>query len=170
MSRCILMAPGPSMSVELANLYLRAFPGFVFGAINNCFELAPWADFLAANDLNWWKRHPEAYGFAGTKFSTNQLKGVRRIKTGGINTASNSGVMALEAARLEGIREIFLFGFDMTGTHYFGPYTNGCKNTNDERRALHLLQYEKWAAAHPKTRVINCTHGSELRVFPMGTL
>lgn len=170
MKRCILMAPGPSMSPESANLYLRGFKGFLFGVVNNCFELAPWADFLAANDLNWWRRHPNAYEFAGEKYSTNHLKGVRRLRSPCVLTSSNSGIVGLEAAKSQGAKEIYLFGFDMRGTHYFGPYTNGCKNTTEERRELHQVQYERWAKENPNIRVINCTEGSELRAFPKGPL
>lgn len=52
----ILLAPGPSMSQALAD----SVRGHRVVAINNVYELAPWADCLAANDLSWWRKHPEA--------------------------------------------------------------------------------------------------------------
>lgn len=163
MTECVLLAPGPSMSQKLAN-FLRF--GYV-GVVGTCYQLAPWAHFLVANDPQWWKAYDAIEKFEGRKFSTNQISGVERIKNGPVCSASNSGVLGLEVAKQLGFKTIYLYGFDMHGSHYFGNYENGLKNTKPNRREVHKLQYEKWFRANNgKIEVYNCTPGSMLNTFP----
>lgn len=157
----VLLAPGPSMSQELAD----SFRGQCVGVVGNCFELAPWADFMAAQDRKWWDAHPQAKEFVGRKFSANEIPGVERVK--GALPNWNSGVLALYAAvHVMGATRIRLHGFDMHGSHYFGPYTNGLGNTKPERRLVHHNQYRAWAMKHAHIEVLNCTPGSALDCFP----
>lgn len=160
----VLLAPGETMSASLAES-LRG--GFV-GAVSNSFELAPWADFLAAQDRNWWQKHPAAKEFKGRKFTGNRIPGVERVTNSATNW--NSGVLALQAAVQLGATRIFLYGFDMHGTHFFGPYTNGLGNTKEARRKVHLRQYQLWAQRNRRIEVINCTPGSALKCFPFQEL
>ena len=163
----ILLAPGPSMSQALAD----SVRGHRVIAINNCFELAPWADALAANDLSWWRKHPEAKQFAGAKYSANRIgDGVEQVRSPLVTSCSNSGVLALEVAKRQGATRILLLGFDMHGTHYFGKYTNGCTNTQPRRRLVHQQQFSRWARANKGIEVLNCTEGSALKGFPMARL
>jgi hypothetical protein len=155
----VLLAPGPSMSAEVA----ARVRGEHVGVVGNCFELAPWAAFLAANDVAWWRAYPQAKQFAGRKFSCSAIPGLEQ-HIGSTNW--NSGVLALDVAVALGATEIDLYGFDMHGTHYFGPYENGLSNTKPERRQVHMGQYERWARANPGVGVTNCTPGSALKCFP----
>lgn len=155
----VLLAPGPSMSQELA----ASFLGRRVGVVGNCWELAPWAEFLVANDRAWWQAYPAALGFEGRKFSANRIHGVERVE--GMEPAHNSGVLALEVAVRLGARRIELHGFDMRGSHYFGDYDNGLTNTSTPRRARQLAQFAAWAARHPNVHVINRTPGSALACF-----
>lgn len=166
--KAILLAPGPSMSPELANFWIRPQQSkdVLIGVVNNCFELAPWADFLVANDMGWWDRHPDAAKFEGRRFTTNMVLYTERLEGHGMNTALNSGVVALEAAKRLGCDEIELHGFDMQGTHYFGKYTNGCGNTPDDMRERHQKQYEQWRQQNPSVVVTNKTCDSRLRAYP----
>ena len=61
----------------------------------------------------------------------------------------NSGVLSLECAKRQGAKRILLLGFDMRGSHFFGPYTNGLSNTTEAKRRNHLKQYEAWGKANP---------------------
>src|SRR5688572_4144961 len=117
----VLLAPGPSMSQSLAD----SFKGQHVGVVNNCYELAPWADFLAANDVKWWVKNPEAKMFHGKRYTANRVDKVERVQGGMVSPNLNSGVLALECAKRAGATTIYLYGFDMHGTHYFGSYTNG---------------------------------------------
>lgn len=162
----ILLAPGPSMSPALA----ESVRGHRVGVINNCYELAPWAEFLVANDAQWWRKHPAAHNFKGRKFSTNKINGVELYAKKPLHTGSNSGLLAVDVAKSLGATRVFLLGFDMRGSHYFGQYVNGCANTPDARRAVHHVQFGNWAATNKDIEVINCTPGSALTAFPRGEL
>lgn len=162
MVEIVLLAPGPSMSQVLAD----SLRGEIVGAVSNCFELAPWAEFLVAQDRQWWQKYPEALAFRGRKFTGNRLvPGVERVERSFSNW--NSGVLALQACVWLGAKRVRLYGFDMQGTHYFGPYLNGLGNTTAARRAVHLKQYTDWARRNSTIEVINCTQGSALKCFPM---
>ena len=158
----ILLAPGPSMSQALAD----SVRDHRVVAINNVYELAPWADALAANDLSWWRKHPEAKQFAGAKYSANRIgDGVEQVRSPLVTSCSNSGVLALEVAKRQGATRILLLGFDMHGTHYFGKYTNGCTNTTEARRKIHHHQFARWGRANRNIEIVNCTSGSVLTCF-----
>lgn len=158
-----ILLTGPSMSQAVADSVRR----LRVIAVNNAFELAPDAEALAANDMAWWRHNPQAKDFAGRKFSTNVISGVERVLSPTVQTDSCSGVLGLEVAKDLGATTILLFGADFHGTHYFGEYTNGLRNTHEARRAIHAKQFAAWGKAHPRIEVFNCTPGSELRAFPM---
>jgi len=154
-----LLGPGPSASASLA----ERLRGRRVGVVSNAFELAPWAEFLAASDRQWWDKYPEARQFAGTRYSSHRIGGV--IQLPGAPTNWNSGVLGLAVAASLGATLVRLHGFDMHGSHFFGPYTNGLRNTVPARRQIHQLQFAQWARQNPHVRVVNCTPGSALRCF-----
>ncbi len=160
-----IVAPGPSLTRELT----ESLRGRQVAAVCNAYELAPWAAILVANDRGWWTKHPAAYQFAGRKFSANRIPDVEQVKST-FGTASNSGALALDVVRDLGATRVLLVGFDFHGTHFFGPYTNGLRNTPDRQRQVHQSQFQQWAAKNRKVEVINCTPGSMLEAFPRGRL
>lgn len=140
-------------------------------AVNGAYEFAPWATGLCANDSAWWRAHPAAIEFAGRKFCTSRVQGVERILPDrSVSTSSCSGVLALEVAKRLGATRIILLGADFHGTHYCGPYPEPLRNTTEERRMQHAVQFSRWAKANPKITVVNCTAGSRLKAFPMGRM
>ena len=164
-----VLCTGPSMSQAVVD----SVRGMRVIAVNNAYEMAPWAEALAANDMAWWKHNPKARVFAGRKFTTNVLPGVERVISSGVLTESCSGVLGLEVAKIIGAMPgdpIYLFGVDFHGSHYFGEYTNGLKNTTDQRRKVHARQFEAWGKANKGIEVFNCTEGSALKCFPMARL
>lgn len=167
MTTWALLAPGPSASAEDAERVRAA--GIPLGVIGNAFQLAPWADFLAATDSAWWRKHPEALSLPCDRYTMHEVRGVERVKVSGY-VSVNSGVLGLEVARSKGASQILLLGFDMHGTHFFGKYTNGLSNTTDQRRRMHLAQYARWAARNRHIEVFNCTPGSALKCFPEAKL
>lgn len=166
MSTWYALAPGPSMSAALA----ERVRGNNVAVVGNTYTLAPWADLLVANDQNWWRKHPEAHGFAGRKFSANQIKGVEQAKPNTFGNRSNSGVLALDVLRNLGATRIVMLGFDMHGSHFFGPYRNGCTNTSEARRKVHLQQFKLWRMRNTKLEVVNATENSALTCFPTARL
>jgi hypothetical protein len=141
------------------------------GVVTSAYPLAPWADFLAATDAGWWRNYPGAIRFAGAKYSAAKIcDEVEQIKTPHVGLSSSSGVLALEVAKQRGATRILLLGFDHKGTHYFGPYKNGLRNTPDRRRKEHAEQFAQWGRVNKDIEVINCTPGSALSCFPMARL
>lgn len=151
------------MSQEVADRVHGGGYGLVV-AVSDTFRLAPWADALAAQDAAWWRKHPDAFQFAGRKFSANRIAGVEQLPQ--VNTNRSSGVLALEAAVLMGATDIDLFGFDMHGSHYFGPHPEGLNNTTEARFEVFQNQFAIWRDSNENIRVVNCTPNSKLRAFP----
>jgi hypothetical protein len=162
----VLLAPGPSMSKELAER-VRAQQ---VGVVTSAYPLAPWATFLAATDHEWWRKNPQAKQFTGHRYTPWNIPGTEQVRSAIVSGRSNSGVLALECAVRLGATRILMLGFDHSGTHYFGPYTNGLSNTTPARRNDHAAQYALWQRAHPQISVKNCTTGSALNVFPLADL
>ena len=160
MTTWALLAPGPSASAADAERVRDA--GIPLGAVGNAFELAPWATFIAATDAAWWRRYPAARSTGAEVFTILPMTGVERVPI----TPVNSGVLALECAKRKGATRILLLGFDMRGTHFFGDYRNGLRNTKPHQRAQHLKQYAAWGKANRGIEVLNCTAGSALACFP----
>lgn len=168
MSLWALLAPGPSATAEQAAKVHAA--GIPLGAIGNAFELAPFAAFIASSDAAWWRRYPDAQARECRKFGMHEGPGFERVKDFGLGIV-NSGVLGLQCvAREFGASKVLLLGFDMHGTHFFGAYTNGLRNTAPHQRQSHLQQYARWALRNPKVEVINCTPGSALTAFPRSSL
>lgn len=158
-----LLAPGPSLTHEV----VAKVRHLMVGAVTSAFPLAPWADFLAANDASFWRLFKGARDFAGRKFSANHIAGVERVQSPVVGSSTSSGVLALEVARTRYQGEtILLLGFDNHGTHFFGPYSGGLSNTPPSRREAHAKQFEQWSRAHKGVTVWNCTPDSALTCFP----
>jgi hypothetical protein len=156
------------MSAEVANS-VRGFD-LVVAVSNVGIDLAPWAHALVAQDRAWWRAYPEALQFAGRKFSTNKIEGVERI-TSHVTSQSNSGVLALEVARVirdKQIKEFELHGFDMHGSHYFGKHPEPLRNTSPERYRTFHGQFRAMRDILVKAgiKVVNKTPGSSLTCFP----
>lgn len=168
MSTWALLAPGPSITEELANS-VRHLPT---GAVGNAFQFAPWASFIAASDGGWWRKHPEARESDCKRFCMGEAYDTTLVRLSWSGNHVNSGVLALECAKREGATRILLAaGFDMHGTHFFGPYTNGLRNTLPHQRRVHLDEYRKWHSLNRKeVQVINCTPGSAIDCFPRADL
>lgn len=167
MRTAALLATGESMSHAVVD---SVRDRCLVVAINDTFQLAPWADALVAQDVEWWKQHPEAHEFAARKFSTNRIEGVQQIESPFIRKSSSSGLLAMEVALRMGANRLLLLGFDMRGSHYFGPHQNGLRNTSPGRFEIFKTKMQEWAKAHPRVEIVNCTPGSALAAFRMSTI
>jgi hypothetical protein len=165
MSTFAVLATGPSMSQELAD-YVRGKCKVV--VVSDAIRLAPWADALVSNDRNWWETHKAAAKFAGPKFASVSLPGgVQALPRDGLfGNGLNSGLQGMRVAKLLGATKILLCGFDMGGSHFFGPHPHPLKNTTAKRFVKHIEQFNKWRGCP----VINCTPRSALKQFPMSTI
>jgi hypothetical protein len=155
-----VLATGPSMSETVArSVMLRCN----VVAVSDAYRLAPWADALASQDVAWWRANPDALEFTGRKFcGASEIKGVERVP--GISSGSNSGLLALHVAVKLGATRILMLGFDMQGSHYFGPHQKPLKNTTADR---YRVFKEQFARFQPRgVKILNCTPGSALAAYP----
>lgn len=170
---CVI-APGPSLTDEDVEYVRRArAQGRLSGVVavsNVGLDKAPWADVLVSYDPAWWRAYPEAFDFKGEKFCSQKLQDAEYWRSPYFN-GCNSGLMGMYKAEEKGAEQIILLGFDMHGTHYFGPHTrkNGSaplKNSDDKVFRRHFAQFARWRGCP----VINCTPGSALKQFPLADL
>lgn len=169
MASWVILATGPSMSADLADS-LRGRNAIV---VSNAYQLAPWASALVSQDKAWWTEHPDAFKFAGRKFSCNDIDGVEKFKplemTGNpFTTGTNSGLLACCVAQWLGATQIELYGFDLRGSHFFGEHKPPLKNADEARFAIMREQFARWNCS--KIEVINMTPGSALTCFKRGVL
>lgn len=147
-----ILAPGPSLPAHLPQVLATPYDMVI--AVNNVYQIAPWADILVAQDVQWWCQYSDARQLPIPKYSTNKIKGVLRIQSDAVCTSSNSGLCALEVARLQGATEIHLYGFTMDGTHYFGKHPEPLRNTPQQRLVQFKMQFRKWFRENATIRVV----------------
>jgi hypothetical protein len=152
--------------------------------LNTTWQLAPWADVLYAADHSWWMKYPEARTFAGLKVTCGGALGkdVLALKDTGrdgfdadpgcVRTGGNGGYQAIQIAVHGGAKRILLCGFDMRHVrgkaHWHGAHPAPLRNAGE-------AIYKRWLAVFPTLKrpledlgveVINCTPGSDLKVWP----
>lgn len=167
MTTFAVLATGPSMTAEIA-ASVQGRCGVV--AVSDSFRLAPWADALVSTDGKWWQHHPDAANFAGEKFTgapdfVTLDASIQRLSFG---TNINSGLLAMHAAVKLGATRLLLLGFDMHGSHYFGPHPAPLKNTSADRFEAFQEQFKRFKPRG--VEIVNCTVGSKLRAYRIGDL
>lgn len=160
-----VLATGQSMSQSIAD-FVRGRCRVV--AVSDAYKLAPWADALASVDAAWWRHNQEAFEFKGRKFTYAPGQGFSQLeRIPGITSGMNSGLFAVKVAVHMGANRVLLYGFDMRGTHYFGPHKK-LRNTKPERFETFKRQFAAYNP--PGVEIINCTPGSALKCYPTADL
>ncbi len=176
-----VLATGPSMSQEVAD-QVRGLPCI---AVSDAVRLAPWASILYSADRRWWQANPDAQEFGGVKLCAQAgVEGVEHMVHSGsegfdpspsrVRTGGNSGYQAVHVAIHTGAARILLLGFDMHGTHYFGPHTRRAPDGTPLRNT-HPDAFTRWARrfsglAGCGAQIINCTPGSAITAFPFSSI
>ncbi len=136
----VCIGGGPSLTQAQVDHCRDRVPAI---AINNAYQLAPWASMLYACDAKWWRWHSEALYFAGARITqvkraadttaasaAERKKDVSELPPGvlwmdsvakdglshdprTIHQGRNSGYQAINLAVLLGARRILLLGYDM---------------------------------------------------------
>ena len=184
-----LLAGGPSLKGFNASV-LRGRGRVI--AINNSWELAPWADVLYFCDRSWWRRHREQVKqrFTGrylVSLGVNEA-GVHRLRAGGVSGLSsdpsvlkhgtNSGYQAINLAYLFGAKRIVLLGYDMRvnpdATHWHAGHPNGptAKRYAQIIRDNMLPHFDSLVKPlrDAGVEVMNATPDSALTAFPLVTI
>lgn len=170
---CVI-ASGPSLNdADVDYIRQAREDGRLAGVVavsNVGIDKAPWADILVSYDAAWWRAYPEAFEFKGEKYCSQKLQEVDQWKCPYFS-GCNSGLMGMYIALERGADKIIMLGFDMHGSHYFGPHirSNGTlhlKNSSEKIFNRHKAQFRQWRGCP----VVNCTPGSALDFFPMAEL
>lgn len=167
---CIL-ASGPSLCREdVEEVRQWQGPRNKVIAINNCYQLAPWADAIYACDERWWQKYyPDVLDSCGGEFWTYYevtakrfgLKQWRPERSGG-----NSGYQALRlAVDHYGADRVILLGYDMQGGHWHGDHGDGFPNPT----TCNFKQWIGWLGRYSKetkAEIINASRQTAVHCFP----
>jgi hypothetical protein len=186
----VCLGGGPSLTRDDVE-YVRDKADAVI-AINNAYQLAPWASVRYGADLAWWAAHPAARTGPALRYALPTLSasvpGVTLLRNTGIDGletdpsglrtggyGGNSGYQAINLAVHLGAARILLLGYDMQmgpqdAAHWHPPHRG-----NNPTRSL----FERWrpyfsTLVAPLTAlgiaVINCTRRTALTCFPCVSL
>lgn len=176
---CIIIASGPSAVLEPIPQGVRTI------AVNNSWQLAPWADVLYASDAEWWQ-NGSWEEFGGLKVSRSGYPGVRKVslrkaghgwcndlimEPGVIGAGGSSAFQALNLALQFGSRKLAMVGCDCRldlGVHWHGSHVNGLKDPYPSTAAIWRRLFD---AAAPQfaalgAEVVNCSPVSALTAYP----
>ena len=162
-------------------------------AINESYQLCPWADVLYACDGEWWKLKNGVPEFHGLKISQDaeackRFPDVSKIEVdkysneiklherGHIGAGGNGGFQALNLAVQFGAMEILLIGYDMRvdlGEHWhkrhYPPLSNPHPHDNMPRWRKALDGAAK-VMNSLGVQVVNCSAVSLLQAYPKMTI
>ena len=158
-------------------------------AINDAWQVAPWAEVLYACDWRWWLKHNGVPAFTGLKVALSNARahldaypeihllentgteGLEFEPTG-LRTGRNGGYQAINLAVHLGAKRILLLGYDMKAaadgrTHWFGDHADWPTRPSVFAQAM-LPHFPGLAAALEVlgVEVVNCTPDSALDTFP----
>ena len=177
----IICASWPSM---------RAFQpveGWQVMAVNNTWQLIPWADALYAGDRDWWNLYGmDAMRLQGEKWTRDEwsarryrvqhIRGVMGdglcTEPGAVHLGGNSGYQAVNLAYHLGAKRIILLGFDMRHdgkqVHWHPDHATQLNAPVSHIRAW-IRHFEPMAADLKRAgvKVVNATPRSALPWFPM---
>ena len=176
MKTAVCIASGTSLTKEDVNYCQGKASVYV---VNNCYQIAPWADVLYACDEEWWDHYkPE---FAGAKWTLNENASKKynlnyiehdaealfcdkeRIATG-----NNGGFQALNLAFIHGFRRILLLGYDFqnSGQHWHGRHKGRLHKSPDMRRWIRHMENAYPLMQNAGLEVINCSRDTAINCFP----
>jgi hypothetical protein len=176
----VVAAPGPSLTPAVAER-CRGWPTI---AVQDAYRRLPWADVLYACDTLWWDLHRGCPDFAGEKWSTHDGGSNQKLATADryglhlvngkaaegfstdpalIHYGANSGFVGINLAMLFGASPIVLVGFNMQGSHFFGPHPSPLNNVDPIR---YVPFFDRAARQLPAgVTILNATPDSALQCF-----
>lgn len=189
---CVIVASGPSAkTIDLTPA--REVTRFI--AINNSWELAPWADVLYACDAPWWRKHDGRLtnwrNFKGLKITQDEIArqefGINRVicerhhenlvldRLGQVGWGGNSGFHCINLCLQWGVKKIILVGYDMQldgGSHWHGDHPEQMNNPTPANvtRWRNTIDNNAQKIHDLGVKVINCSPVSALRRYPKMSL
>lgn len=162
--------------------------GQVVIAINDAYQMAPWATYHYFCDAKWWEWHKDRLdyqAFRGQRICHDDVvePGILRVKGKDnegmsesqdlIHTGKNSGYQALNIALLMGATRILLLGYDMKiarsgAAHWFGDHPDGIRSNYPGWWTYYSVAAEQLERLG--IEVINCSPDTALNCFPRMSL
>jgi hypothetical protein len=165
-------------------------------AINESYQLCPWADVLYGCDSNWWKFRKGMPEYKGLKISQNNVAhdlynlypDIKQItvesygnkilfdRVGHVGSGGNSGFQALNLAVQFGSKRILLVGYDMRvdkGEHWHPRHPMPMSNPHPRDNLPRWRSAIDGAAgmlAALGVKVVNCSDVSLLTQYPKMTI
>lgn len=192
----ICLASGPSIDQEQVDVIRKT--GHPVIAVNNTFQLAPWADIIFAADILWWYRyyddvvatcHGELWTLDGvgdhfvrrTRRSEPPIKQVAFDRETGlgktrVNHGGNSGYIAVNLAYLMGAKKIVLVGYDHKHsneqTHFHGDHETKYfrKNADDTDRWVSNFAWLSYDLNSSGVDLVNCSLDTAIETCRRSTL
>lgn len=179
MTTWVVIASGPSLTQEDVD-YCRGKANVC--VVNNCHELAPWADILYAADHDWWERHnpmdfkgekwtvcPDAAKKYGLNIIDGQHANGISTNPNMIHYGGNSGFQACNLVFHRKPERMLLLGFDMQDTggkkHWFGEHKWPLRNTNIWFTHVKRMDYAALDYKKAGVEVINCSRDTALKGY-----
>lgn len=181
----VCIASGPSLTQEDVDFCKDT--GAKIYAVNDCYRMARWANYVYAADPEWWDAHAEAVGYLGAeawtcnpdsaqKYNLNYIRADSRLLWSGdptvVASGGNSGFQTINLAVLHGATKVVLLGYDMQlgvkgKKHWFGDHPPGVDRGSN---------YGDWLARMRKAApmipvpVFNCSRDTAIDCFPRKAL
>lgn len=182
-------ATGPSLTKEQVEAVRVA--GLHAVAVNDAYQIAPWADVLYWADskwLEWHRQRPAFKAFSGQKCTIKHIGDTRAdteffslgnmggdglsVDPLGLMTGSNSGYQAINIATLSGAKRVLMLGYDCKQVkgkkHFFGDHPDGTEPPYSaiRRRYDTMIPFAKKIGCE----IVNCTPDSWIECFTSMTL
>jgi hypothetical protein len=173
----VCLATGPSLTADDVD-YCRSRARVI--AVNNAWQLAPWADALVASDAKWWRHHrpsfdgfkyslqPGASQFGAQVLDNTGETGIETLPTG-IRTGMNSGAAAINIAVHFGASRILLLGYDMghdgLPSHFFGEHPQGLRASSPYGSFIEKFNTMVEPLLALGVAVVNCSRKTRLMCF-----
>lgn len=180
MKTAVCIASGTSLTKEDVEYCKGKATVYV---VNNCYQIAPWADVLYACDEEWWDAYkPE---FAGSKWTIN-INAAKKYnlnlighdsqalfcETEQIATGNNGGFQAINLAYLHGFRRILLLGYDYqnSGQHWHGQHKGNLNKSPDMTRWIKHINNAYPLMVKAGLEIINCSRDTAINSIPRSTI
>lgn len=186
----VIIGGGPSLTQEQVTYLINTSTYII--AVNNAYQLAPFADMIFACDIQWWYYHKNLLKFShgcwtlegvGSHFAKrhktpvlNEIPFTRDygIYDDKVHHGGNSGYMAIQLARLMGFKKIVLIGFDHQHTngqtHWHGDHDKRIFNKNADDLDRWNSNMERLLTDITDVDIVNCSLETAITACRRSTL
>lgn len=158
------IASGPSLTrIDCELISAANLPTI---AVNNSWQLVPFAQVIYAGDCAWWSQHIKSIDIPAERWTCSRSAADKhKINFHYAYGAFNSGLRAIELAIEFGASKIILLGYDCTvkyGKHWHEDHP-GTRNPNANKCNAWKKQFSRLAKS--RATIINCSRVTALDCY-----